>query len=546
MSRIRAGFGLLNGLLAKRSGSFARFQLRGATGDVRPARLHPARTFGAFGALLAGIASSLLVTSAGREVLAESPAESRLDVPGCLESLRSAMPEGGVSTDETLLRARSKDVSIHPPSLPYAVVFCTNESEVATALKICNRYRMPVVPHASLTSLEGQTVPSLQRGVVIDVSQMNSTVAVYRDDMQAVVQAGKAWNDLNEELAPYGLMLGPDPGLGASIGGMAACSCSGTRAWRLGTMKSKVVGMRFVLPDGQIVTTRRRPNKSSAGYDITSLMIGSEGTLGIITELTVKLHKIPEKLSVAVFAFPDVVSATKAVHDIVMTNMTINRLELMDENAIKGANRFAGTSYPETATLLVEYAGSPRLVEEQKERVEQIAQERGALSSRTAQTDEEYDMLWESRRNLTWSVYTLRDDGPASDFDLLTTDVGVPSSELAGFFAQAKAWKEELGIVMQQLAHAGDATHHSNTPIRRNDPVELAKALEFSRRLATRAIELGGTCTAEHGVGLSKIKYLEQELGPEAIEVMRKIKAALDPNLILNPGHVLPPRRTEK
>jgi D-lactate dehydrogenase (cytochrome) len=216
----------------------------------------------------------------------------------------------------------------------------------------------------------------------------------------------------------------------------------------------------------------------------------------------------------------------------------------MDENAVKGGNKFAGLEYPETPMLLVEYAGSPVVIEEQKERVEKMAERHGMLFCRTAKDDAEYETIWDLRRNLTWSVFTLRDGSP-DDFSLLTTDVGIPSSELAGFFAEARGWMADLGITMQQLAHAGDSTHHSNTPIRRGDPAELAKALDFARRLATRAIELGGTCTAEHGVGLGKRKYLELELGPEAVELMRRIKKAMDPNGILNPGHVLPDRKKE-
>lgn len=492
-----------------------------------------------------GIALGLagFVLQKSEEVNAEAPPHTvdARAVSACLAALDSALP-GSVSTDPLLLRARSKDISTHPPHEPFAVVFCASECEVSRALSICNTHRVPAITHASLTSLEGQTVPTQARGIVIDVSQMNATIAIHERDMQATVQAGKSWNELNEELEPLGLMLGPDPGLGASIGGMCATSCSGTRAWRYGTMKENVVGMRVVLPSGEIITTRRRPNKSSAGYDLTRLMIGSEGTLGIITQVTVKLVKIPEQLSVAMFSFADIDTASHAVHEIVTSGLAINRLELMDSNAIRGANLFSRTNYPESPMLLVEYAGSPAVISEQQQRVESICTAHNSLYSRSATTPEECTSIWDMRRNLTWSVYALR-SGPSSDYDLQTTDVGVPHSALPILFKEAQAWKEELGITMQQLAHAGDATHHSNTPILRTDPVELAKAEEFARRLALRAIELGGTCTAEHGVGLGKNKYLEQELGKEAVDLMRRIKTAVDPKGVMNPGHVLPDRK---
>lgn len=331
----------------------------------------------------------------------ELPVKSEGEVKACLHDLKVGLPPGRVSTDPTLLKARSKDPSIHEGNEPFAVVFCHSEAEVVSALKILNAHKMPVIPHASLTSLEGQTTPTKMRGVVVDVGQMNATVEIHEADMQATLQAGKSWNDLNEELAPLGLMFGPDPGLGASMSGMCATSCSGTRAWRYGTMKENVVGMRVVLATGEVITTRRRPNKSSAGYDLTRLMIGTEGTIGIITEVTVKLHRIPEQLSVAMFSFPNVESASKCVYDIVRSGLSINRLELMDENAIKGGNKFAGLSYPETPMLLVEYAGSPVVIAEQKERVENMAANHGVLFQRSAKDDVEYEQIWDLRRNLT-------------------------------------------------------------------------------------------------------------------------------------------------
>ncbi|KXS17116.1 FAD-binding domain-containing protein [Gonapodya prolifera JEL478] len=465
---------------------------------------------------------------------------TRSNVVEAITQFRSFLEESQISTNANDLKAHSEDVSPYmPEGRPAVVVFPASEEEVVRVLKACNALNVPVVAYGSGTSLEGQTVAGARSGVVVDLSRMDEIVEMYPEDMQAVVQPGISWNDLNHELQQYKLFFAPDPGLGASIGGMCATSCSGTRAYRYGVMRDNVIGLRVVLPDGRVVRTRRRPQKSSAGYDLTRLFIGSEGTLGIITEATIKLRNLPDNLSVALVTFDDVLAA--AAMDLFRSGILLHRLELMDKTAMTAANVYNKTDLPNDNMLLVEFSGTPSTVAEHSSIVQKFAIKNGASVYRLAKDQAEYESIWALRRNALWSAALHRPDVDPKDISILNTDTVVPPSRLVEALTKTQELKREFGLEFQIVAHVGDGNYHCNVPLKKGDKAELERAKGFSEKLAKLAIDFDGSCTGEHGIGIGKRKFLELEVGKEAVEVMREIKTLFDPNNIMNPDHLLPP-----
>lgn len=420
-----------------------------------------------------------------------------------------------------------------PNQAPDAVVFPQSTEEVSEIVKLCAAHGIPVIAFGTGTSLEGH-VNAPFGGVCIDMSQMKRIIAVHAEDLDVVVEAGVTRKELNEHLRDQGLMFPIDPGADASIGGMAATRASGTNAVRYGTMKDNVLALKAVMADGSIVQTSTRARKTSAGYDLTRLLVGSEGTLGIITEITLKLHGIPEAIAAGVCPFPSIKAACDTAIMTIQTGIPVARIELLDEVMIKGFNLHSKLGLPETPMLFVEFHGTDAWVKEQSERFGEIAADHGGGPFDWATKAEDRTRLWEARHNGYWAGRALR---PGAD--TLATDVCVPISRLADCVDETKRDIEESGLIAPIAGHVGDGNFHTQPLLDLADPEEVARVQGFIDRLVKRALAMGGTCTGEHGVGQKKIKYLELEHGAEAVSLMRTIKRALDPQNILNPGKII-------
>ena len=420
-----------------------------------------------------------------------------------------------------------------PNQAPDAVVFPQSTEEVSEIVKLCAAHGIPVIAFGTGTSLEGH-VNAPFGGVCIDMSQMKRIIAVHAEDLDVVVEAGVTRKELNEHLRDQGLMFPIDPGADASIGGMAATRASGTNAVRYGTMKDNVLALKAVMADGSIVQTSTRARKTSAGYDLTRLLVGSEGTLGIITEITLKLHGIPEAIAAGVCPFPSIKAACDTAIMTIQTGIPVARIELLDEVMIKGFNLHSKLGLPETPMLFVEFHGTDAWVKEQSERFGEIAADHGGGPFDWATKAEDRTRLWEARHNGYWAGRALR---PGAD--TLATDVCVPISRLADCVDETKRDIEESGLIAPIAGHVGDGNFHTQPLLDLADPEEVARVQGFIDRLVKRALAMGGTCTGGHGVGQKKIKYLELEHGAEAVGLMRTIKRALDPQNILNPGKII-------
>lgn len=459
-------------------------------------------------------------------------------------SLRRAMPASllaalqsrfgeRLSTSHAMREHHGRDESSYDPMLPDAVVFAQATDDVAAAVALCNEHRFPVIAYGTGTSLEGHIL-AVQGGLSIDLSQMNQVVAVNPEDLTVTVQPGVTRKQLNAEIKDTGLFFPIDPGADASIGGMAATRASGTNAVRYGTMRENVLALTVVTARGKVIKTGTRAKKSSAGYDLTRLFVGSEGTLGIITEVTLKIYPQPEAISAAVCSFPDIGSAVTTVIQTIQMGVPVARVEFVDETSVRALNKHDKLTLPEKPLLLFEFHGSEQGVQEQATLVQQIADEHGAIGFEWATRPEDRSRLWQARHNAYFALLQLRAGCRA-----ISTDCCVPISRLAECLLETKADLEREGVVHGIIGHVGDGNFHVQMIVDPNDPADIARAEGVNERMVTRALAMQGTCTGEHGIGLHKIDFLVQECGEDTVDTMRTLKHALDPNNILNPGKVL-------
>ena len=437
-----------------------------------------------------------------------------------------------LSTSLAVREQHGQDESYHEGRAPDAVIFPCSTEEISEIVKLCAAHSVPVIPFGTGTSLEGH-VAALHGGVCLDVSEMNEIIHVNSEDMDVTVQPGVTRKQLNENLRNTGLFFPVDPGADASIGGMAATRASGTNAVRYGTMRENVLSLTVVLADGRIIRTARRARKSAAGYDLTRLFVGSEGTLGVITEVTVRLYGIPEAISAAVTSFPDLESAVNTVILTIQSGIPVARIELLDEVQMDAINKYANFEYAVKPTLFFEFHGSPAGVKEQVEAVEAIADDFGASHFQWATETEDRNRLWQARHDAYYAAIALRPGTKG-----MATDVCVPISRLAECILETKEDIDENGLLAPIVGHVGDGNFHLTIMMDQSDAEEMKRVKKLSERLVMRALTMDGTCTGEHGVGYGKVPFLTAEHG-EAMSVMRAMKQALDPNNIMNPGKIV-------
>jgi D-lactate dehydrogenase (cytochrome) len=438
-----------------------------------------------------------------------------------------------LSTAMAVREQHGRDEFFNPDRPPEAVVFAETTGEVAAVVAACARHRAPVIAFGTGTSVEGH-IAAVEGGVCIDLSRMNRIVAVHAEDMDAVVEAGVTRDTLNEYLRDTGLFFPIDPGADASLGGMAATRASGTNAVRYGTMRDNVVALTVVMADGRIIKTARRARKSSAGYDLTRLFVGSEGTLGVITEVTLRLHPIPEAIAAAVVSFPDVGSAVDTVVETVQSAVPMARMELLDAITMDAVNRYSKLDYPAEPTLFLEFHGTEAGVREQAELVQEICRGHGGGDFRWTLKTEERDRLWKARHMVVYAVKAMK---PGRKF--WATDVCVPISKLTECIAETRRDIAAGPLFAPLVGHVGDGNFHLAIMIDPDDEAEIAEARRLNDRLVDRALAMEGTCTGEHGIGIGKLGHMAAEHGP-ALDVMRAVKHALDPDNIMNPGKVIP------
>jgi D-lactate dehydrogenase (cytochrome) len=439
-----------------------------------------------------------------------------------------------LSTSPSVLDLHARDESSYAPCRPDAVALPRTTEEVAEVVRVCRRHGVPIVPFGIGSSLEGHVLPT-SGGVSLDLSGMDRILEVNDADLDCRVQAGVRREQLNEHLGSRGLFFAVDPGADATLAGMAATAASGTMAVRYGTMRQNVLSLQVVLADGTVVETGTRARKSAAGYDLTRLFVGSEGTLGVITELVVRLQGIPEKIASARVTFPGVAEAVDTAVSIVQAGIPIARCELLDALSIRAVNDFAGLEEPVAPTLFLEFHGSEASMADQVESVAELAEANGGGDFRWSTRVEERSALWKARHDAYFASLALRPGSRA-----VTTDVCVPVSELAASIEEAVADAASLPFPAPMLGHVGDGNFHCALLVDPDSPAELEQAKAFATRLGERAIAHGGTCTGEHGVGLGKRGLLLAQYGPEGVALMRTLKQALDPDGLLNPGKVLP------
>lgn len=457
----------------------------------------------------------------------------RKPLPEALNIALQALFGARYTTSQAMREHHGRDESPYDPMLPDAVVFAHTTAEVAALIKLCSQFQVPVIPYGAGTSLEGHVL-ALQGGITIDLSQMNRMLAVNPEDLTATVQAGVTRKQLNQEIKDSGLFFPIDPGADASLGGMVSTRASGTNAVRYGTMRENTLALTVVTANGNIIKTGTRAKKSSAGYDLTRLFVGSEGTLGIITEITVRLYPQPEAVSAAICSFPSVGDAVTTVIQAIQVGVPLARVELIDENGVKAINAYDKMSLPENPLLLFEFHGSESSVKEQAEIVQEIASDNQAHGFEWATRPEERSRLWAARHNAYFATLQLRPGSRA-----ISTDCCVPISRLAECVLETKADCEANGLIYVLIGHVGDGNFHVQMLVDPNDPADVARAEAVNARMVARALAMDGTCTGEHGIGLHKMDFLVQEHGEGAIDVMRSIKHALDPANIMNPGKIL-------
>nr|WP_210325991.1 FAD-linked oxidase C-terminal domain-containing protein [Oricola nitratireducens] len=436
------------------------------------------------------------------------------------------------STGEALRRQHAHTTTYIPAQLPDGVVFADNADEVQETVQVCAEHKVPIIPFGTGTSLEGH-INAPAGGISIDVSRMDRVIQVNAEDLDCVVEPGITRKQLNEYLRDTGLFFPIDPGADASLGGMAATRASGTNAVRYGTMRDNVISLDVVMPNGRKITTAKRARKSSAGYDLTRLIVGSEGTLGVITSLTLRLQGIPQAISGGVCPFPTLEAAANAVIMTIQMGLPVARIELVNALQVQAINAYSKLSLPVSPCLFVEFHGTEAGVKEQAETFGEIAAELGGADFIWSTREEERAKLWQARHDAYWSCLGLRPGAKA-----IATDVCVPISRLADCIAETEADIAEAGLLAPIVGHAGDGNFHVSVLIDDTDPKEIEALENFVERLNLRALGMGGTCTGEHGIGQGKMAFLELELGG-AVDVMRSIKRALDPDNIMNPGKII-------
>ena len=423
--------------------------------------------------------------------------------------------------------------SYYQKALPDAVVYPESTQEVSQIVKVCNEERCPVVPYGAASSLEGQHL-AVQGGICLDMRHMSRVLAVNAEDLNVVVQPGITRKTLNNELRNTGLFFPVDPGADASLGGMAATRASGTAAVKYGTMRDNVLAMEVVMADGTVIRTGNQAKKSATGYDLTHLMVGSEGTLGIITELTLKLHGIPEALTAATCRFPTIEDAVNCVIMTIQYGLPVGRIELVDEMMVRGFNHYSKSELPEMPHLFLEFIGTLSSVQEQMHAFGEIAEEFGAEGWTTATLAEDRNKLWAMRHKSHYASASLGETG-----HLWPTDVCVPISKLAEAVIQAKEDAARLGLTSTIVGHVGEGNFHAGVSVDPENSDEMERCEQFITALAETALRLGGTVSGEHGIGLGKLKFMDAEHGA-SLRYMRMIKKSFDPNNILNPGKMIP------
>jgi len=457
---------------------------------------------------------------------------SAASLPTAIEKLGNLLGKR-LSTGESVREHHGRDESWHTPALPDAVCFPESKEEVASVLQICSAHGVPVVPFGTGTGVEGAVVPTAG-GVCIDVSGMNEVLGVRPEDMDCTVQPGVTRKQLNTYIRDTGLFFPIDPGADASLGGMAATRASGTNAVRYGTMRENVLSLTVALPDGRLISTGRRAKKSAAGYDLTRLFIGSEGTLGVIVELNLRLYGRPEAMSAARVYFDDVADAVNAVIETIQTGIPVARIELLDEIQMDAINKFSKTDFPLKPGLFLEFHGSNASVREQSEAVGEICEAYNGSAFEWTTGEEEQNKMWAARHDAAYATMALRPGARA-----YATDVCVPISRLADCIRETREdIASSTDLISTLLGHVGDGNFHYVLLVDPNDPEEYEQAKVLGERMAMRALEMGGTCTGEHGIGLGKRELLEKEFGEDGIAVMLSIKQAIDPKGIMNPGKI--------
>ncbi|MBI2311947.1 MAG: FAD-binding protein [Betaproteobacteria bacterium] len=445
-----------------------------------------------------------------------------------------ALLEERVTDSRGIREHHGKDESSLPYAPPDLVAFPRSTEEVRGLVNLCRRHRTPLIPFGAGTSVEGHVL-AVRGGVCVDLSQMNNVLEVHSEDLDCTVEAGVTRKQLNEYLRDQGLFFPIDPGADATIGGMVSTRASGTNAVRYGTMRENTLSLKVVLADGRVIRTARRARKSAAGYDLTRLFVGAEGTLGVITEITLRLYGIPEAMSAATCAFPDVDHAVNTVIQTIQMGIPVARAEMLDALTMKAVNRYSKTSYREMPALFLEFHGSEAGVAEQARAVQTIAKDNGGMDFEWAVRPEDRSRLWAARHDAYFASLQLRPGSRA-----IATDVCVPISRLAECIHETAADVARASMPIPLFGHVGDGNFHLVILVNPEDPKDIEEARALNERLVMRALAMDGTCTGEHGIGLGKQKYLREELG-EGVEVMRGIKAVLDPDNLLNPGKILPP-----
>ena len=436
------------------------------------------------------------------------------------------------STALVVREQHGRDESSFAAPPPAAVVFAESTQDVADAVTLASQFDVPVIPFGVGTSLEGHLL-AVQGGISIDVSRMSRVLAIHAEDLTVTVQPGVTRKQLNEEIKSTGLFFPIDPGADATLGGMSATRASGTNAVRYGTMRENVLALEVVTADGRIIRTGTRAKKSSAGYDLTRLMVGSEGTLGVITEVTVRLYPLPEAISAAICSFPSIEAAVRTTIEIIQLGVPIARVELIDANTVRMVNAHSKLGLREEAMLLMEFHGTPNSVKEQAELVQELASDQGGNAFEWASTPEERTRLWTARHNAYFAAIQSKPGCRA-----ISTDTCVPISRLADCLLESVAEADASGIPYFLVGHVGDGNFHFGYLIDPDKPEERETAEDLNHKLVARALRLEGTCTGEHGIGLGKIDFLLSETGDGAVDMMRTIKRALDSKNIMNPGKI--------